>query len=181
VSIHDRSCGACNACCVVLNIEEPLFKKAGVPCENLIQIGGVNGCGIYAERPPVCSTFRCLWLGPEPVDAMPRHLLLRDDERPDVCGLLIGPTSLKSNFFKATGIMLIAAYEVRPGGASGYHAQRLLKRISRRSLIAILPFDAPDQEPRRFIGPLPLLKAASDFATSTGRLRATIKDGILDT
>jgi Fe-S-cluster containining protein len=65
-----RQCGACQACCRVLEIEsraghstrldtgEDLAKPAGVPCRYLT----ASGCSIYAVRPAVCRVFACDWL-----------------------------------------------------------------------------------------------------------------------
>ncbi len=65
-----RSCGTCNACCLVLRIDsepgystrfdngEDVAKPAGVPCRFLTE----KGCGIYHVRPIVCRSFKCDWL-----------------------------------------------------------------------------------------------------------------------
>jgi uncharacterized protein len=56
--IPGKSCGACNLCCQVLDIEE-LSKKAGKLCPNCVTGAG---CGIYMTRPQVCRDFECEWL-----------------------------------------------------------------------------------------------------------------------
>lgn len=53
------SCRRCGACCIAPSISSPLpgmayGKPAGVRCVNL---RADNTCGVYAERPPVCSDF----------------------------------------------------------------------------------------------------------------------------
>ena len=65
-----RQCGACRACCQVLEIEsrpghstrfdtgEDLAKPAGVPCRYVT----TAGCSIYDVRPAVCRVFACDWL-----------------------------------------------------------------------------------------------------------------------
>ncbi len=75
--LADRACGDCTACCTVLTVDTPDFKKpAGTPCTHLT----AHGCGIHAVRPPICRTWFCGW---RRVAAMP------DEARPDRSGLLV--------------------------------------------------------------------------------------------
>lgn len=75
-ALAKRQCGPCNVCCVELKIEAPqLRKKARVSCQHLT----TSGCGIYAERPPVCQQFLCGWRLFEELD---------DSWRPDKSGVL---------------------------------------------------------------------------------------------
>ncbi|GGB75065.1 YkgJ family cysteine cluster protein [Blastomonas aquatica] len=75
--LADRDCGACTACCSVLTVNTPEFKKpAGTPCINLTG----QGCSIHAVRPPICRTWFCAW---RRVAEMP------DAARPDRSGLLV--------------------------------------------------------------------------------------------
>lgn len=60
----EKSCGACGMCCKLLAIRE-LEKSAGVWCGNFRR---GTGCGIYADRPPACRGFMCLWLDSEKLD-----------------------------------------------------------------------------------------------------------------
>jgi hypothetical protein len=78
----DRNCGGCNMCCYALSIEEPLHKPAGDMCVNCDE--GV-GCKIYADRPPVCSSYYCSWLtddwfGPEWYPAESKMLVQNRDK-----------------------------------------------------------------------------------------------------
>ena len=45
-------------CCKVLNIKE-LKKPPGLWCSHALP---GKGCGIYADRPPVCRVFYCAWM-----------------------------------------------------------------------------------------------------------------------
>ena len=75
--LADRACGDCVACCNVLTVDTPDFKKpAGTPCEHLC----ARGCGIHDVRPHICRTWFCGW---RRVAAMP------EDARPDRSGLLV--------------------------------------------------------------------------------------------
>ena len=75
--LGDRACGDCMACCTVLTVDTPDFKKpGGTPCQHLV----ARGCGIHAQRPPICRTWFCAW---RRVAAMP------DEARPDRSGLLV--------------------------------------------------------------------------------------------
>jgi hypothetical protein len=72
-----RDCGDCTACCVVLTVDTPDFKKpAGTPCSNLT----ARGCSIHDVRPHICRSWFCAW---RRVADMP------DDARPDRSGLLV--------------------------------------------------------------------------------------------
>ena len=57
-AVPGKSCGTCNLCCQILDIEE-LNKKAGVLCANCV---AGSGCAIYTTRPQVCRDFECEWL-----------------------------------------------------------------------------------------------------------------------
>jgi hypothetical protein len=75
--LADRACGDCTACCTVLTVDTPDFKKpAGTPCRHLAS----HGCGIHAVRPHICRTWFCAWR---------RVADLPDDARPDRSGLLV--------------------------------------------------------------------------------------------
>src|SRR5262245_4939477 len=55
----ERSCGACNLCCVLPRIDT-LHKPAGVPCPHL-EPSETGCCGIYLDRPHPCRVFDCAW------------------------------------------------------------------------------------------------------------------------
>lgn len=75
--LADRACGDCGACCTVLTVDSPDFKKpAGTPCTHLTS----QGCSIHAVRPDICRTWFCAW---RRVADMP------DEARPDRSGLLV--------------------------------------------------------------------------------------------
>jgi len=75
--LADRTCGDCMACCTVLTVDTPDFKKpAGTPCPHL----GSHGCSIHAVRPHICRTWFCAW---RRVAEMP------EEARPDRSGLLV--------------------------------------------------------------------------------------------
>jgi Fe-S-cluster containining protein len=75
--LADRACGDCAACCTVLKMDAPDFKKpAGIACEHLAS----HGCGIHAARPDICRSWFCAWR---------RVADLPDQARPDRSGLLV--------------------------------------------------------------------------------------------
>ena len=77
MSVAEKTCGTCKACCEVLHIDTPEFKKSG---GKLCQHYSGGGCGIYATRYPICRQFMCGWLlFPE----------LARDWRPDKSGVLV--------------------------------------------------------------------------------------------
>jgi hypothetical protein len=93
-----RDCGECTACCIVLTVDTPDFRKpAGTPCVHL----GSSGCGIHAVRPRICRTWFCAW---RRVAAMP------DDARPDRSGLLVSLNFVREpqNCFEGVSINIRA-------------------------------------------------------------------------
>ena len=79
--IHTANeCGSCTMCCKLLGIVE-LKKPTNVWCQHC-NIG--KGCGIYAERPPSCQAFECLY------KIMPNADIAL---RPDKCKVVVAPTT----------------------------------------------------------------------------------------
>jgi len=75
--LADRACGDCTACCTVLAVDSPDFRKpADTPCMHLTP----RGCGIHAVRPHICRTWFCAWR---------RAADMPDEARPDRSGLLV--------------------------------------------------------------------------------------------
>jgi len=139
-----RTCGECTACCTVLAVEE-LGKAQQERCKHLCG----KGCAIYERRPVACRDFDCLWLTAD----------MADKERPDLSGVMLERAQASA---RGTGLQPIAAYETRPGGFDGYWGQKILKRLSRRHLVALIPFGAT--EPREVIGPPEQVGAGVEWA-----------------
>jgi uncharacterized cysteine cluster protein YcgN (CxxCxxCC family) len=57
-----KSCGDCGMCCKLLAIQA-LDKAPNVWCDHF-----KRGCSIYADRPPACRSFVCLWLDSDKLD-----------------------------------------------------------------------------------------------------------------
>jgi hypothetical protein len=75
--VPGRTCGACDACCVVFEIQVPsIAKPAGVPCKHLSK----SGCAIYEWRPDMCRHWLCGW---RLIPGLPENW------RPDLSGILI--------------------------------------------------------------------------------------------
>lgn len=57
---NNRTCGHCTACCQgwVLIEVQGVEVSPGSPCQHLSK----KGCGIYSDRPKICSDFKCTWL-----------------------------------------------------------------------------------------------------------------------
>lgn len=55
--IRGRSCGACQACCVQIGVEE-IGKPANTRCGHQFS----KGCRVYAQRPRSCRFWSCRWL-----------------------------------------------------------------------------------------------------------------------
>jgi Fe-S-cluster containining protein len=57
--VAGRECGACNACCIALTIDDAeLQKPQGYRCHHAQRD---NSCAIYSKRPETCRTFFCGW------------------------------------------------------------------------------------------------------------------------
>lgn len=56
-SLTGRKCGDCQLCCKLLPVRE-LDKGANTRCAHQ-RVG--KGCLIYAQRPPSCRLWSCLW------------------------------------------------------------------------------------------------------------------------
>lgn len=112
-----RSCGECHACCIVPGFdaapgEAGFHKPANTPCPHLVQIG----CGIYAERPPVCRRFECAWIA---APNLPEAL------RPDRCGVLF----CTNDHPRGEGYAVFA-YELRKGAADAGLPRWLIEQVS---------------------------------------------------
>ena len=83
--ILGRSCGNCNACCVILGVKEELNKPNYVACQHMCN-SPEGGCGIYEKRPEPCRTFSCLWLSGHFGD---------ENSRPDKIGLMLVAFEIK--------------------------------------------------------------------------------------
>lgn len=71
-----RECGDCTACCKIMTVDAPEFKKPpGVMCQFVMH----GRCGIHPSRPQSCRDFFCLW---RQVPTMP------DAIRPDRIGVM---------------------------------------------------------------------------------------------
>jgi hypothetical protein len=87
-----KTCGTCMMCCKLPRIEE-LDKPADRWCRHAV-IG--KGCGIYADRPPVCRSFHCQWirdaqLGPEWKPEKAKFILYPDREEKEAFNVAVDP------------------------------------------------------------------------------------------
>ena len=123
-----RTCGDCRACCIVLGFEarpdeSPFEKPAGEPCPHLCP----GGCGVYADRPPVCGRFRCAWL---------QETSLPPALRPDRCGVLF---AMNDNVL-GDGFA-VYAYEVHPGASDRDPALSLLHEVAEQATVILVRAD----------------------------------------
>ena len=95
--VPGRECGACDACCVVFQIDEPnIAKPAGVPCRHLTK----PGCAIYEHRPQMCRAWLCGW---RLIAGLP------DTWRPDLSGILIYQKRSEHPAYVADGFVIALA------------------------------------------------------------------------
>lgn len=153
-----RACGACTACCAVLGVPE-LDKPAHRTCAHLRD----TGCAVYAERPGSCRSFECQWLrGALEVDGG-----VDPDLRPDACGVIFDyqPESAFGEVF--------TAWECEAGASSRGPASRILAELAEHFLVMVVSPPSSEREgpgSRRFVGPPPRVRQASDVMWSRGRI-----------
>jgi hypothetical protein len=95
-----------------------LSKPRRVACPHV----AASGCAIYAERPPGCRAWGCLWqLG-----------FLDGDERrrPDKLGLMF-------TVERYGGKLTVVAYELSAGAAAAPAARSLLQRLERKVPVVV--------------------------------------------
>ncbi len=119
--LADRDCGDCVACCTVLTVDTPDFKKpAGTPCTHLSS----RGCGIHAVRPHICRTWFCAWR---------RIAGLPNEARPDRSGLLVSLNFVRepSNCFEGVSINVrtLVGGEAIESGMAGTILDTLCDRL----------------------------------------------------
>jgi hypothetical protein len=100
-----KSCGSCNMCCKVLQIDD-LAKPAGAWCKNAKP--GI-GCTIYETRPGSCQAFFCEWIlnkdmGPE--------------WKPDAAKFVVNPLTSDANLLIGVDPNFANAWRREP-----YHTQ----------------------------------------------------------
>jgi hypothetical protein len=150
-----RACGPCTACCTIPKIT-PLAKERYEDCRRLrpsargaLVDPSQPACSDYEKRPDTCRAFLCGWRVDERV--------MLDEERPDLCGVMLAGASTDTPFYRATGITLVVASEVWPGAFEEFQGRKPLKRLAKKYLIG-LSAHGEQGEVRRFIGP-PHLRA----------------------
>jgi len=116
--LQDRACGACTACCEVLQVDE-LRKPARQLCEHAKPAHG-GSCGIWGDRerqPPLCRAWHCLW----------RKGMGAEEERPDQSGVMLQPSV---GYIPGTKQLGISAHELRPGALDEPATRAYLERIA---------------------------------------------------
>jgi len=87
-----KACGTCMMCCKL-----PLIKELDKPTDRWCRHAVIGkGCGIYADRPPVCQSFHCQWirdaqLGPEWKPEKAKFILYPDQEKKEVFNVAVDP------------------------------------------------------------------------------------------
>ena len=87
---------------------------------------------IYDTKPPICTGFHCMY-----------SILVgfRDNERPDKLGIIFAMNNPESHFSKVTGLPLVVAYEFKIGAFNSYSGDKLLRKLSYKMPLALVPFD----------------------------------------
>jgi len=121
-------CGDCTVCCTVLAVDDGDFHKPSfTPCSHLCE----KGCDIYSSKPSICTGFYCMY-------AVLADFF-RDDDRPDKSGIVIAINHPDSHFTQTTKLTTFSAYEARPGAFKSYNGDRMLRKISNRAVLILIP------------------------------------------
>ena len=115
-----RICGGCTACCTVLDVPDA-EAPPGCDCSFMIE----GGCGIYPTRPNICRDWQCQWMA----DNDHKPPLLRDDEKPDVIGIMFN-----IDIVEGWGALLVA-HELRPGAVD--EQVELLERLATSTTVMV--------------------------------------------
>ena len=110
-----RSCGSCNACCIVFTVPE-VGKHDCKLCHHAV---AGRGCRIYKSRPLACQLFTCAWL----------HGQGDDGYRPDRLGVMIHAEEVALEHRSAT---ILHLWEIIPGALE----QSLVSKIIELNLDA---------------------------------------------
>jgi hypothetical protein len=121
-------CGSCTVCCTVLSIDDGDFHKPSfTPCSHICE----QGCDIYSSKPSICTGFYCMY-------AVLADFF-RDDDRPDKSGIVIAINHPDSHFTQTTKLTTFSAYEARPGAFKSYNGDRMLRKISSKVVLILIP------------------------------------------
>jgi len=131
--VGGRVCGACVACCSLLEIDTPSLKKTpGRLCPHCTG----QGCGVYDERPSPCRTYFCAWR---------RIAALGEETRPDRLGLMLhlahpkpAPNPLMHVYISLQPLTSWA--EVRPGGL------KTVMAVLRTGALPVWRFDRGEEQ-----------------------------------
>lgn len=157
----ERSCGECEACCVVMGVKE-IGKYPGQECMN--QTKG-KGCAIYAERPESCARFLCVW-----IQTAAKGGILDDRDRPDRCGVMLLASGDHSAFSRGTGIPVTICHEVFPGAFRMYHGTRLINKLKKKLVLVLVPYGGLGSgEHRTLVGPPLLVRRAHEWLTKQSK------------
>jgi Fe-S-cluster containining protein len=98
-------------------------KAAGERCVHLTD----KGCGIYATRPESCRTYFCLWADPKSSE-----MRIPEWGRPDRINVVLNAIGHDLNRDRR-----LIAFELQSGAANEYWADKVLKRLRKRFVIAV--------------------------------------------
>lgn len=144
-----RSCGDCRACCTLMNVPSR-GKGDGVACNQLC----ASGCAIYPSRPDECQRFECVWLHEV------SHRLIREEDRPDISGVML-TSGVTGPFVEKTGIRPLIAHEVWLKAANEYRGSKLLNRLAKRCFVVVLA----GRRERQWRGPPEVIERAREAVT----------------
>lgn len=111
-----RHCGSCKACCIVLDIGEPLNKPRGEPCKHLCD----KGCSIYDKRPTPCREYLCAW----------KMGFVSEEFHPDETNIMLQAATTSEGHF-------IDVYYLREPNEKTHQLMEEVKGLSKRSGLKI--------------------------------------------
>jgi hypothetical protein len=70
----------------------------------------------------------------------------RDDDRPDKSGVVVAINHPDSHFTQTTKLTTFSAYEAVPGAFKSYNGDRILRKISSRAVLILIPYEKHNAE-----------------------------------
>lgn len=133
--IIQRKCGDCYACCEILSIEDEASKFIK-PAAQLCHLIKDGKCSVYDTKPSVCTGFFCMWA------VNHKAGMFNVNDRPDLSGILVVMNGIDADWVKYSGIPSFTAYETRPGAFKSYWGDKLLRKIAKKWLVIMMPWEA---------------------------------------
>lgn len=129
-----RACGACSACCTVLEIPS-LGKRKDTRCAH---VSPANGCAVYGDtekRPKACDAYLCAWRA---------GVYGGQLDRPDKTGIVVDMHFADEELGRPIGpYPVVMVREWRFGALDGHAGAQALQKLSERFVCIVNRYGKP--------------------------------------